>query len=120
MSTANSKRIPLKGTEHIMLPGARAVRPTDPHQLIEVSVVLNHRKALPKIENQVRPMSHDEFASTYGADPAQLDKIRQFARDNNLQVLERGDEVLAPHRNAGRHCGSDGKGIWSGVKRIRA
>ena len=93
MSTANSKRTPLKGTEHVMLPGARAVRPTDPHQLIEVSVVLNHRKALPKIENQVQTLSHAEFANTYGADPAQVDKIRQFARDNNLQVLERGDEI---------------------------
>lgn len=92
MST--KKMTSLKGTEHMMLPGARAVRPTDPHQLIEVSVVLNHRKALPKIDGQVQTMSHSEFANTYGADPAQVDKIRQFARENHLQVLERGDEVM--------------------------
>ncbi len=92
MST--KKMTPLKGTEHIMLPGARAVRPSDPHQLIEVSVILKHRKELPKIENQTRTMSHSEFAGAYGADPAQIDKIRQFARDFNLQMLERGDEVM--------------------------
>ena len=39
-------------------------------------------------------MTHGDFARTYGADPASVDKIKQFARENNLQVLERGDEVL--------------------------
>jgi kumamolisin len=29
----------------------------------------------------------------YGADPTNVDKIRQFAAENNLQVLIRGDEV---------------------------
>ena len=94
MSNANAKKTFLKGTEHIMLPGARSVRPTDPHQLIEISVILKHRKPLPKVEEEGRMMGHSEFAKTYGADPAQVDKIRQFATDNNLQMLERGDEVL--------------------------
>ena len=30
----------------------------------------------------------------YGADPAHVDKIRRFAQENKLQVLERGDEIL--------------------------
>lgn len=91
---SNSKKISLKGTEHSMMPGARAIRPTDPHQLIEVSVILKHRKSLPKIEEETRMMTHSDFAKTYGADPAHVDKIRHFAHDYNLQVLERGDEVL--------------------------
>ena len=92
---SNAKKTSLKGTEHTMLPGARAVRPSDPHQLIEISVILKHRKELPKIENEVKTISHGEFAKTYGADPAQVDRIRQFAQDNNLQMLERGDEVMS-------------------------
>ena len=91
---SNAKKISLKGTEHILLPGARAVRPSDPHQLIEISVILKHRRPLPKIDEETRTMSHTDFANTYGADPAQVDKIRQFAHDNKLQVLERGDEVM--------------------------
>jgi kumamolisin len=94
MSTPNSKKTSLKGTEHIMLPGARAIGPSDPHQLIEISVILKHRASLPKVEEMRGTMSHNDFARTYGADPAQVDKIRQFARENNLQMLERGDEVL--------------------------
>lgn len=91
---SNSKRISLKGTEHILLPGARAIGPSDPHQLIEISVVLKHRQPLATPENEGRILTHNEFAKTYGADPANIDKIRQFARENNLQMLERGDEAL--------------------------
>ncbi len=91
---SNAKKTFLKGTEHTTLAGARAVRPSDPHQLIEVSIILKHRKPMPKIEGEIQTMSHSDFAKTYGADPAQVDRIRQFAKDNNLQMLERGDEVL--------------------------
>lgn len=90
----NSKRIAIKGTEHNSLPGSRAIGPTDPHQLIEVSIILKHRQTLPSAESADRNLSHNDFARTYGADPAHVDKIRQFASENNLQVLERGDEVM--------------------------
>lgn len=90
----NSKRIAIKGTEHISLPGSRAIGPTDPHQLIEVSIILKHRQALPPAESADRNLSHNDFARTFGADPAHVDKIRQFARENNLQTLERGDEAM--------------------------
>jgi len=94
MSNSSSKKISIKGTEHTSLPGARAIGPSDPHQLIEVSVVLKHRQTLPAAQSEERFLSHNDFARTYGADPAHVDKIRQFARESNLQVLERGDEVL--------------------------
>jgi len=91
---SNSKKIPLKGSELAPLPGARAIGPTDPHQLIEVSVVLKHRQSLPTPGDQGNLMTHADFATKYGADPVQVGKIVQFGRDHNLQVLERGDEVL--------------------------
>jgi kumamolisin len=94
MSNSSSKKIPLKGTEHTSMQGVRPIGPTDPHQLIEVSVVLKHRQPMPMTEHEGQFLSHSDFARTYGADPAQVDKIRQFARENNLQMLERGDEVL--------------------------
>jgi kumamolisin len=90
----NSRKIPLAGTERIPLQGARVIGPTDPHQLIEVSVVLKHRQPLPPAQHRAQRLSHEEFAGTYGARPEDINKIRQFAREYNLQVLERGDEVL--------------------------
>jgi len=91
---SNSKKTPVQGTEHVSMPGARAIGPSDPHQIIEISVVLKNRKPLPAIEEESRILTHNDFARMYGADPAQVDKIRQFARDNKLQMLEREDEVL--------------------------
>src|ERR1700721_3545286 len=91
---SNSQKIPLKGSEHASLPGANAIGPTDPHQLIEVSVILKHRQPLPPHSEEGKVLNHNDFSKTYGADPAHVDKIRQFARENNLQMLERGDEVL--------------------------
>ncbi len=90
----SSKRLSLAGSERIALNGARVIGPTDPHQLMEVSVVLKHRQPLPPAQHRAQRMSHEEFAAAYGARPADVDQIRQFARDYNLQVLERGDESL--------------------------
>jgi kumamolisin len=91
---SNIKKIAIAGTEHTLMPGARAIGPTDPHQLVEISLLIKHRQPLVAPENQDRFLNHSDFSKTYGADPAQVDKIRQFARENNLQVLERGDETL--------------------------
>jgi kumamolisin len=92
MST--TKRVAIKGTEHVSIPGSRAIGPTDPHQLVEVSVILKHRQNLPEPENPTQHLSHHDLAKTYGADPTQVDRIREFAREHKLQVLERGDETL--------------------------
>jgi hypothetical protein len=91
---ANTKKIAIRGSEHAALPGARAIGPIDPHQIIEVSLILKHRQELPKLTGSEKRMTHSDYARTYGADPAHVDKIRQFAKENNLQMLERGDEVL--------------------------
>jgi kumamolisin len=91
---AHTKKIAIRGTEHAMLPGAHAVGPIDPHQLIEVSVILKHRQDLPKLTGREERINHSDFARTYGADPSHVDKLRQFAREYNLQMIERGDEVL--------------------------
>ncbi len=90
----NSRKVSLTGSERVALNGARIIGPTDPHQLVEVSVVLKHRQPLPPAQHNTLHMSHDEFAGTYGAHPDDIEKIRQFAREYNLQVLERGDEAL--------------------------
>ncbi len=91
---ANVKRVPLRGSEHAALPGAHAIGPIDPHQLIEISVLLKHRHPLPKLSGQEKCMSHSEFAQAYGAEAAHVDQVRDFARANHLQMLEHGDEIL--------------------------
>jgi kumamolisin len=61
---------------------------------MEVSVVLKHSQPMPKPGTVNKHMNHAEFARTYGAQASDIDKIREFAKEYNLQVLERGDEAL--------------------------
>ncbi len=91
---AKTQRVTLKGTEHTPMQGARAIGPTSPHQLIEISVILKHRQPLDLTQHRGQTMTHSDFARTYGADPTNIDLVRQFARDYNLTVLTRGDEAL--------------------------
>src|SRR5580658_7844645 len=86
-------KIVLSGSERTLPADATLVGPTDPNQLVEVSIVLKQRRELKLEHLQGKILSHDEFASTYGADPAYIERIRAFASANNLEVVERGDEI---------------------------
>jgi kumamolisin len=90
---ADQNKIALPGSERAAMSGAQIVGPTDPNQLVEVSIVLKQRRELRLNDLQGRILSHDDFASAYGAEPEQLERIRAFARDNNLQVVEKPDEI---------------------------
>ncbi len=91
---AKTQKVTLKGTEHTPMQGARAIGPTSPHQLIEISVIVKNRQPLNLPQHRGLTLTHSDFAKTYGADPANIDLVRQFARENNLTVLTRGDEVM--------------------------
>jgi len=86
-------RIAIPGSERAPMRGATLVGPTDPNQLIEVSVVLKQRRPLDLNDLQGRILSHDDYASAYGADPENIQRIHTFAANNNLQVVEHGDEI---------------------------
>lgn len=90
---AVSKRVSMRGTEHLPMPGARAIGPISPHELIEISVILQRRQPLAVQEHRGKPINHNDFAGAYGADPGVVDKAREFAREYNLQLLETGEEV---------------------------
>src|SRR5579859_1421508 len=90
---AEPNKISLPGSQRAALPGAQMLGPTNPSQLVEVSVVLKQRRELRLNELQGKIMSHDEFASAYGADPEHLKRIHAFAEANNLTVVPQPDEV---------------------------
>ncbi|HEX4321340.1 MAG TPA: S53 family peptidase [Acidobacteriaceae bacterium] len=91
---SNSNRVQLKGSERTPLAGAQSLGSTDPQQIVEVSVILKRRQALETVENRTQHLSHADYATQYGADPDSIELIRNFAKENNLQVLERGDEII--------------------------
>ena len=93
MSSSNTKNIRSRApnTPHSRSPRDRTNRSPSTDRNLRRS---EHRKALPPAEEEIQILSHNDFAKSFGADPQQVDKIKQFAQDNNLQALERGDELL--------------------------
>jgi kumamolisin len=88
-----SNKIALPGSEKAPMPGATPVGPTDPNQIVEVSVVLKQRRPLDLDHLQGKILSHNDYASAYGADPENIARVKAFAIANNLRVIDRDDEV---------------------------
>ncbi|HTZ47476.1 MAG TPA: S53 family peptidase [Verrucomicrobiae bacterium] len=90
-------RVELKGSTRAAVPGSQDVGPADPHQQIEVSVLLRRpskpRKFPSVAKIGARPLakrkylSREEFAEWYGASAEDLEKIRAFAERYGLKVV---------------------------------
>jgi kumamolisin len=67
--------------------------PVDPNERIEVSVMVRPRRPLDELDARLNQpgaavLSREEFAATYGADPADVAKVEAFARQHGLEVVE--------------------------------
>ena len=85
---------PLPGSERNLPPDAQLVGPCSPAALISVTLYLRPRnpeelqqrlQQLPRSSERLTP---DQFAQLYGADPADLDQVRNFAQRHGLQIIE--------------------------------
>jgi len=85
------ERTAVRGSERQQIPNSTAVGSPDPNQQIAVTLVLR-RRAL-KRPPRSRPVKREEFERYYGADPADVELVEQFAEDNDLTVVE-----IAPAR----------------------
>src|SRR6516162_1143999 len=87
----------LIGSERQPMRGARSVAQADPAERLEVSVVLRHRASdslkdrVAKLAAGERPDRHltrEEFARQFGAEPADITAVKQFASGHGLVVVE--------------------------------
>jgi kumamolisin len=91
----NTRYVPIRGSEREPLPGARVIGPTPPDERLEVTVRVRRRAAPPSIEEMARQLPGDrryltreEYETTYGADPKDLDAVAAFAQQHGLAVVE--------------------------------
>ena len=52
-----------------------ALGPADPDERVEVSVIVKPRQPLGELQARAQPMSREEFAASYGADPNDLARV---------------------------------------------
>jgi kumamolisin len=89
-------RVPLPHSERTAPPGTR-VGPVDPTERVEVTIRVRARSTtgLPSLEETGATLprdrtylSRDQLRDRHGADPRDLDKVRAFARQCGLTVVE--------------------------------
>jgi kumamolisin len=105
MATAKN-HVPVSGSERAAVPGAQVIGAPEANERIEVTVVLRRRPsnedlAASTTTQGARPprerqhLQREEFAARHGAHPDDVAKIREFAREHNLDVVE----VSLPRRS---------------------
>jgi kumamolisin len=98
---ASAKKLSVvPGSERQPVRGARLIRNSHPDQIVEVSIRLRSKSEAKCAELKsalekpgFKPMSRAEFEKAYGADSADLDKIKKFAQESGLQVRLTGTEL---------------------------
>jgi kumamolisin len=92
MSTQNPQeslsRVSFPKSEREAPSGASVKGRSDPQRSISVSVIVKRKNPL-DLETMIgRHLSQDEFSEKYAADPADFDRLRDFAHKNGLTVDE--------------------------------
>ena len=93
-------RIPLKGSDRKPMPGSRTTGPTDPSERVQVSVLVRRRaqqefkdrvKRIAAGDRSVQPLSREEYARKFGAEPADIAAIKSFAAKHSLSVIQESE-----------------------------
>ncbi len=69
-------------------PGAVSLGPVPADEPIEITLVLRRRAPLPPEVLAGPPISRDELADSYGADPAEVDQTRDWLTEHGLDPIE--------------------------------
>ena len=75
------------GSTRTVAPGARVADPTPPDEMMEVTVRLKRKTALPGMSQPGRRMRRDEYAGKHGATADDLKHVRDFAAHFNLSIV---------------------------------
>ncbi|MDE2365972.1 MAG: S8/S53 family peptidase [Betaproteobacteria bacterium] len=93
-----STRATVKGSERIPLHGAHTVGPVPDDERFEVTVRVRRKMPLEsaamggfhsdQMPGKRRYLTHEQYATAHGADPADLAKVEAFAKSHGLVVVE--------------------------------
>jgi len=86
---------PLRAMSPLTVPGTTVVAVVQDLEPFLVHLLLRRRAELPSIDalgalppRQRRHLTSEEFEATYGADPADVERVRDFAREYGLEVRD--------------------------------
>src|ERR1700677_294619 len=95
---ASKKRMPLAGSERAPLAGAREIGPSDPNEILDVTIRVRSRSEkkpgvsaaefIQPIEKRTF-LSRKEFEQKHGANSDDIARVESFAREYGLTVKEK-------------------------------
>jgi kumamolisin len=89
MSTSSeSDRIDIPGSDRRPLLGAQRGDRVDRNEELTVTVLLRRPDRSPDRSPTDPPLSREEFLHSFGADPGDIDRMRQFAATHGLAVRQ--------------------------------
>ena len=81
------ERIAVLGSERRPIPNTQTIGSADPNSSITVTIFLRRRNSkLPAPGSET--LTREEFAGRFGADPADVGPVEEFASENDLTVME--------------------------------
>jgi len=81
---ARERHVPLPGSEKSPVPGAREIGPVPPEERFEITLVLKPKQV--KAQTSGIKLSREEFASRHGSSAEDVERVKEFAKQNSLQV----------------------------------
>lgn len=91
---ATRKMVAIPSSKKVPFRNATVIGPAPADERLEVTVRLRPRNPLPAAQSMLQPsyvpqqyFTHEELEAKHGADPADIEKIREFAQENNLTVV---------------------------------
>jgi len=98
---ATARKHPLPGSERAPILGAREIGPANPNEKVEVTIRLRSRAGKkPAVSAETfnqspadrQILTREEYERSHGADPASIEQVKAFAKENGLSVVEESPE----------------------------
>jgi len=81
------EKVALRGSERQPIPGSQTIGSADPNSLISATLLLRRKTShLPDPGSE--RVTREEFAHRFGADPADVPLVEEFAQENDLTVVD--------------------------------
>jgi len=84
----SATRVPLPASRKTTPKGAKLVGKISPDERLEVTIRLRRKPGASTPSFQGKPLTRDEFRAAYGADPADIEKVEEFANEHGLDIVQ--------------------------------
>ena len=81
-------RVPLPASHKTAPSGAKLAGKISPDERLEITVRLRRKPGAGTPKAGGVPLTRDEFRATYGADPADIEKVEEFANEHGLDIVQ--------------------------------